>query len=201
MAGELAPGSYIRTEHLAADLRMSATPVREALMILHSEGTVQWEPRRGYRVVALSRTDVADLFLVQAWIAGELAARAVDELTDEDIDCMESWQQELVTAAAAADVGAVDRLNHQIHRMINKASGSQRLARVLNSTVNYVPLKYFEQIPGWSEASAHDHAPILKALRAKDAEASRKAMCEHVQHIGALLIEHLETAGVFGQAR
>lgn len=38
MVGELSAGSHIRTEHLAEELGVSATPVREALMILHSEG-------------------------------------------------------------------------------------------------------------------------------------------------------------------
>lgn len=196
MAGELPTGSYIRTEHLAAELQVSATPVREALMILHSEGTVKWEPRRGFRVLALTRRDVEDLFLVQGWIAGELAHRACAVLTGADLDRVDQLQAELEAAAAAGDVATVDACNHQIHRAINKAPDARRLASVLSSTVNYVPLRYFEQIPGWSDASAHDHAPILAALRRRDADACREHMAEHVGHIGRLLVDHLDEIGV-----
>ena len=80
MAGQLPAGQFLRTESLAADLNVSATPVREALMILQSEGSVRWEPRRGFRVVSVSDQDVRDLFQVQAFIAGELAARAAQLL-------------------------------------------------------------------------------------------------------------------------
>jgi DNA-binding GntR family transcriptional regulator len=59
---------------------VSQTPVREAMMIHRSEGSLRWAPRRGYRVVPLTRQDVHDLFEVQAFIAGELATRAITQL-------------------------------------------------------------------------------------------------------------------------
>ncbi len=80
MVGDLRAPAFVRTEHVAAELGVSATPVREALMLLHSEGVVRWEPRRGFRVVPVTRRDVDDLFVVQAFIAGELAARAAEAL-------------------------------------------------------------------------------------------------------------------------
>jgi DNA-binding GntR family transcriptional regulator len=116
-------------------------------------------------------------------------------LSGEDLDQIDNFQNKLEQAVEAGDVQSVGSFNHQIHRAINKASGSQRLTSVLKSTVNYVPLKYFEQIPGWAEASAHDHAPILKALRTEDANACRETMSEHIRHIGTLLIDHLDQIG------
>lgn len=196
MAGQLEPDSYIRTEHLAADLQISATPVREALMILHSDGVVRWEPRRGFRVVPLTRKDVEDVFVLQAMIAGELASRAAEVIEDEDVRQLDALQQDLASSVNRGQFDEVDRLNHQIHRHINKLSNSHRLASALRSIVNYVPLKFFDLIPGWAEASAHDHAPILQALRDRDPDAARGAMAAHVLHIGSLLVEHLDQNGV-----
>lgn len=197
MVGDLRAPSYIRTEHIAAELGVSATPVREALMILHSEGTVRWEPRRGFRVVPVSRGDVEDLFAVQAHIAGELAARAALVLAAGEVKRLRAVQVELEAAAAAGEAARVDALNHEIHRTINKAPGARRLAAMLNTTVHYVPRHYFGRVTGWAQASAHDHRPILTALGMRDTEATRTTMAEHVEHIGRLLVAHLEERGAF----
>ncbi|TDE35185.1 GntR family transcriptional regulator, partial [Actinomadura sp. 6K520] len=191
MIGELRAPDYIRTEHLAAELGISATPVREALMILHSEGAVRWEPRRGFRVLPLTARDVADLFDVQSYIAAELAARAAEALDDTEIDRLGLLQARLEDAARAHDAEQVDRLNHEFHRTINRSSGSSRMTSLLSLTVHYVPLGFFGTVEGWAEASAHDHSAVLAALRARDPDAARTAMTAHIKNVGRLLINHL----------
>ena len=192
MVGQFPAGRFLRTENLAAELKVSATPVREALMILQSEGSVRWEPRRGFRVVSVCDRDVRDLFGVQAFIAGELAARAATELATEAVIALRELQLKLAAAAEAGDLAAVDRANHEIHRRINKASASHRLTALLNQTVQYVPLRFYGSIDGWSQASAHDHSAIFDALAACDPGAARRAMSAHIEHIGDLLIAYLQ---------
>lgn len=196
MIGELRSPEYIRTEHLAAELGVSATPVREALMLLHSEGAVRWEPRRGFRVLPLTAQDVHDLFQVQAYIAGELAARAARSLDDAEIERLQRVQAHLEEAARRGDAEQVDRLNHEIHRTINKSSRSTRMTTLLNLTVHYVPLRFFGKVEGWAEASAHDHSAVFDALRARDPDAARTAMSAHIHHVGELLVHHLRSRGV-----
>ncbi len=193
MVGQFPAGEFLRTESLAADLRVSATPVREALMILQSEGSVRWEPRRGFRVVSVSDQDVRDLFQVQAFIAGELAARAAGQLAAPAVAALRQLQAKLEDAADHGDAATVDQVNHEIHRRINKSAGSSRLAGLLNQTVQYVPLRFFGTIEGWSQASAHDHSAIFDAIEARDADAARRAMSDHIVHIGSLLVTHLQS--------
>lgn len=192
MVGQLPAGEFLRTESLASDLSVSATPVREALMTLQSEGSVRWEPRRGFRVVSVSGQDVRDLFMVQAFIAGELAARAAGELAAPAVAALRELQGQLEAAADCGDVAAVDRVNHEIHRRINKASSSARLATLLHQAVQYVPLRFFGSIDGWSQASAHDHSAVFDALEARDGDAARRAMSDHIVHVGDLLVAHLQ---------
>ncbi|WP_208378999.1 GntR family transcriptional regulator [Cumulibacter soli] len=192
MLGELAPLEFVRTDKLAAELGVSHTPVREALMTLSSEGSVKWEPRRGFRVVPVTTRDIHDLFDVQAYVAGELAFRAVANLTDADIAAIDGFQSRLVAAESRGDTAEVDRLNHQVHRTINRAAESVRLANLLRSTVAHVPLSSYGAITGWAQASVHDHKPILDALHARDPDAARHAMSAHIRHVGALLVTHLQ---------
>jgi DNA-binding GntR family transcriptional regulator len=193
MVGRFEAGQFLRTETIAEQMGVSHTPVREALMLLQSEGTVRWEPRRGFRVAAVTDQDVHDLFQVQAYIAGELAARAAGVLDDAAVLGMRRLQGMLEHAAESGDVAAVDGCNHEIHRRINKASPSSRLGILLNQTVQYVPLGFFGTIEGWADASAHDHSAIFDAIEAGDTEAARAAMSAHIVHIGELLQAHLRT--------
>lgn len=197
MVGDLRAPEFIRTERLAARLGVSATPVREALMILHSEGAVRWEPRRGFRVQSISAQDVEDLFAVQAFIAGELAARAAYALTAEDVARLREIHADLEESLRAGDTDRVERLNHEIHRTINRVGGTGRLTTLLNLTVQYVPRNSYGRVDGWADASAHDHEDVFVALEAGDADAARHAMTAHVRHIGRLLVDHLHRVHAF----
>ncbi|MCW2686636.1 MAG: ydhC [Mycobacterium sp.] len=193
MAGRFEAGEFLRTETIAEQMAVSHTPVREALVLLQSEGTLRWEPRRGFRVTLVTDQDVHDLFQVQAYIAGELAARAAQILDETAVRGLRQLQEQLGHAAESGDAAAVDAYNHEIHRRINKASPSNRLGILLEQTVKYVPLGFFGTIEGWSQASAHDHFAIFDAIEAGDAGAAREAMRAHIVHIGELLEEHLRT--------
>ena len=189
-------GQFLRTEMLATELGVSATPVREALMSLQSEGTVRWEPRRGFRVISFRDEDVRDLFRVQAYIAGELAARAALVLNTEAVGRLRQLQDQLAAAAERGVPATVEDINHEIHRRINKASGSPRLSSLLDQTVRYIPLTLLDTVEGWAHASVHDHSPVIDALGAGEAEAARAAMACHIDHIGELLIAHRQSARI-----
>ena len=95
VSGQLAPGEYVRPEILAEELGISATPAREGLLTLQSEGFLRVEPRKGFAVAALSTEDVLDIYTGQALIGGELAARAAERTTDSEIAELERIQRDL----------------------------------------------------------------------------------------------------------
>src|ERR1700734_1279838 len=107
MSGSLRPGTFIRLDETAAELGVSVTPVREALLKLRGEGMVQLEPHRGHVVLPLSRQDVEDIFWLQATIAKELAATAAQNITDAEIADLDRINDALATAVAAADIDAI----------------------------------------------------------------------------------------------
>ena len=81
VSGQLEPGQFIRPETMAAELDISATPMREGLLTLQSEGLLRVEPRRGFMVAPLSANDIEDVFVGQSLLAGELAARATSRMS------------------------------------------------------------------------------------------------------------------------
>ncbi|MCR6030075.1 FCD domain-containing protein [Nocardioides sp. zg-579] len=192
MAGALKPGEFVRMERIADELEVSITPVREGLHTLSAEGFLTFEPRRGFMVAPLSAADIRDLFWVQADIAGELAARAAARATSEDLVALRALQRDLGTASQEGRADDVVDLNWRIHRHVNLLAGSPKLAFLLSVAVRYVPLPFFATIPGWSDASVHDHEAVFRALEEHDAEAARVAMHDHIAHAGDLLAQHFD---------
>lgn len=191
MSGTLRAGQFVRLDRIAEELEVSATPVREALQALRGEGFLTFEPRRGFMVAPLTPDDVEDLFLVQADIAGELAARAALAATPEWTDELRRLQGLLAQAMADGRPEDVVECNRQVHRHINLHAHAPKLAWMLSVAVRYVPEPFFLKIDGWSQASLHDHDDVLRALEAGDAEGARQAMREHILHAGRLLATHL----------
>ncbi|MGP4029151.1 GntR family transcriptional regulator [Actinomadura sp. 3N407] len=195
MSGQVGHGEFLRLERIAEDLGISVTPVREALLSLRGEGFVTLEPRRGFMPAPLTRQDVQDLFEAQAYFAGELAARAAEKVTEAELESLDRTQGLLEQASRAKDSEAIERANHQFHRVINLCADSPKTAWLLRLVVRYAPRRFYSSIQGWSQASVDDHHLVLAALRAGDADAARQAMRAHIRHAGTLLVVHLEGQG------
>lgn len=187
VSGQLEPGQFIRPETMAAELDISATPMREGLLTLQSEGLLRVEPRRGFMVSPLSANDIEDVFVGQSLLAGELAARATSRMSDDELDALEKIQADLEHAADTADYDEVERLNHVFHRSIYSAAGSPKLSWMIKGSLNYAPRRFFASVDGWPQASAADHRAIIAGLRARDGEAARAAMVDHIRNAGRLL--------------
>jgi DNA-binding GntR family transcriptional regulator len=197
MSGRVRAGEFLRLEKLAAELGVSATPVREGLLALRGEGFVQLAPRRGFVVAPLRRQDVEDLFFVQAELAGELAARAATRVHGVELARIEAAQDALEAAAPQQDMERLEALNHEFHRAINRSADSAKLTWFIATAARYAPRSYYGSIPGWQQASLDDHRAIIDALRDRDGDRAKEAMREHILHAGRLLVQHLEHSGLW----
>ena len=171
MSGTLRPGTFIRLDETAAQLGVSITPVREALLKLRGEGMVQLEPNRGHVVVPLTRQDIEDIFWLQATIAKELAATATDHITDEEIDELDHINDSLAAAVGSGDVEAIAVLEFSFHRVFNQASGRIKLAWFLLHAARYMPVLVYAADPEWGAAAVDNHRKLIAALRGHDTAA------------------------------
>ncbi|EKF24462.1 bacterial regulatory s, gntR family protein [Mycolicibacterium hassiacum DSM 44199] len=194
--GTYATGEYVRLDQLAAELGVSVTPVREALFELKAEGLLAQQPHRGFVVLPLTGRDLADVSNVQAYIGGELAARAAANITDEQLTGLRRIQSDLEAAYAAGDDERAVRLNHEFHRAINVAADSPKLAQLMSQITRYAPETVFPRIAGWPQKSNRHHRRLISALAKRDPELARAAMSEHLAAGAKPLIEHLTALGV-----
>ena len=194
--GTYSAGEYVRLDQLAAELGISVTPVREALFELRAEGLLAQQPRRGFVVLPVTGRDLADVANLQAHVGGELAARAADNIDDDQLREMKDIQAELEEAYAGNDIERTVRLNHDFHRAINVAANSPKLAQMMSQITRYAPESVFPVIAGWPAQSIRDHRRVLSALAKHDGELARKAMSDHLAAGAAPLIDHLVEHGV-----
>lgn len=194
--GRYAAGEYIRLEQLAAELGISVTPVREALLGLRAEGLlVQW-PHRGFMVLPVTNRDIADVSNVQAHIGGELAARAASNISEDQLTELKEIQRQLERAYQTEDHESAVRLNHEFHRAINVAADSPKLSQLMGQITRYAPESVFPAVEGWPARSIKDHRRVLAALTQRDEDRARATMSEHFVAGVAPMVQHLMAHGV-----
>jgi DNA-binding GntR family transcriptional regulator len=193
VSGKLHGGDFIRAEAVAQNLGISATPVREGLLELRSQGLVRLEPRRGFVVVPLTGDDIRDVFVGQALLAGELAARAVKHSDAEAVGRLEQLHMDLEAAAERGDHDELEELNFRFHRAVNMLASSRKLAWLLGVSLCYVPARFHPTIDGWPSATVQDHREVLEAFLKSSPRAARAAMTRHIEHAGELLAVHVES--------
>jgi DNA-binding GntR family transcriptional regulator len=194
--GAYRAGEYLRLDQLAGELGISATPVREALLNLRAEGLLVQQPRRGFMVLAVTARDIADVANVQAFIGGELAARAAENITDEQLGALRVIQDDLEQAYEKDDLEHTVRLNHDFHRAINVAADSPKLTQFMSSITRYAPESVFPKVSGWPKQSVRDHRKLIAAFERRDANRARMAMAEHFTIGVEPLTDHLIERGV-----
>lgn len=196
LTGALASGTELSEVTLAAELGVSRTPVHEALLRLTADGLVEHLPNRCDRVMRFTDDDVRaiyDMRVVLECAAVERAAVRIDadELADliAEADALAAAPNSRTWPTRALDFDV------RLHAAFAAASGNERLRTEI---VKYRHLvRAFCHMSGTSEnlrQAMQEHQAILKALKARDAAAARRAMAAHVEaRLQAVLAVKTET--------
>ena len=181
-AGELAPGSFIDEADLAAQMKISRTPLREALKVLTAEGLVRHEPRRGCFVNEVTEKDLDEIFPVLALLEGRCAYEAAQNASDADLQTLEELHQKLARHAKAKRITEYYEANFAIHEAIIALADNRWLAGVIADLRKIVKLARLQQLraPGRLEQSLTEHMAVFAALKARDAEGADAAMRTHL---------------------
>ena len=181
-AGELAPGSFIDEGELATQMKISRTPLREALKVLTAEGLVRHEPRRGCFVNQVTEQDLDEIFPVLALLEGRCAYEAAQNTTDTELQALEALHDKLARHARAKRINEYYEANFAIHEAIIALAGNRWLAGVIADLRKIVKLARLQQLhaPGRLEQSLSEHLAVFAALKARDPEGAEAAMRTHL---------------------
>ncbi len=182
--GDIAPGAKLNERTLSEDLRVSRTPLREAIKMLAAEGLVELLPNRGAVAAMLSAQDVADTFEVIAGLEGQSGELAATRITEPELAEIRALHYEMLAAFTRRDLPTYYRLNARIHTLINAAARNPVLTqtyRNVNARLQAVRFRSNFDERKWQRA-VEEHATMVDRLAARDAAGLRAVLIQHLEH-------------------
>jgi DNA-binding GntR family transcriptional regulator len=201
--GHLAPGCKLNERELAESLRVSRTPLREAIKMLAAEGLVALLPNRGAVVAQMSEQDVADTFEVIAGLEGQSGELAAQRITGAELDEIRALHYEMLAAHTRRDLPAYYRINAQIHTLINVAARNKVLTQTwanVNARLQAPRFRSNFDDAKWKRA-VKEHDRMVELLSARDAAGLRALMVTHLLHKRDAVIELMRAAAAPRKAR
>jgi DNA-binding GntR family transcriptional regulator len=203
--GEWAPGAPLREEDLATLCGVSRTPVREALRRLEAEYLVRRSGGARSFVADWSADDIAEMFALRAILEGHAAARAATRIGAEALAALAALNAEIEAAIPPGDTDRFLAANRAFHAIVLDAAQSPRLAAMLTALVEQPVVRRTARHYGSAEfrRSHAEHAALIEALRAGDAQWAESTMTGHIRrafHVFAAVSGGERTSGGKGSA-
>ena len=179
------PGDSIRKPEICDGLGVSRSPVADAVAKLAADGLVDVIPQAGTFVTRLSMTDIREGAFIREAIevaAAELVAQMITEDQLRDLRRNLRIQEAL---AADGDRQGFMQLDGQMHDMILSYTGFPRLPQV--SQTAWLSVNRARQlilpVEGRLQATLEEHRLILAAFEARDPQAARLAVQQHLRQL------------------
>jgi DNA-binding GntR family transcriptional regulator len=183
LSGELAPGTVLSEVSLAKSFRVSRGPIREALGRLATEGLVTVTPRRGTIVTDLTHEEFVDAYQVREALETLAIRLAVQRMPDDDVGRLRELHEQMIEHARGNDVQGFFEANTRFHRVLVEASGNRKLQSIYELLVGQMGRYHARSLAlrGTVEKSISEHAAILAAVEARDAERAVALLADHIE--------------------
>lgn len=200
VAGVFKPGARLKTEELARRYSVSANPVREALWRLQGEGFVVQLPNQGARVRVVDEDFVANIFEIRAAIEPIFVRRMCLRASEAEIERLHQAHLAFARQAELPEMEfqMIDALNRDFHAIITEHEPNVEAMQVIErygDLINAVRAT-MAMTRGRVLARASEHAAILDAIRAGDADRAAEAAARHVRLAGQDFLDQMRLARI-----
>ena len=169
---------------LAEQLKMSRTPVRQALERLVQEGLVRSDPRRGFWTNTFTTQDINEIYDLRGALEVLAVSLAASRLSQEDL---KAHLDALYAVRAELDTHPVLRflqVDIRFHMLITRASSNGRLMHSLSMLRSQLSMFQMQDTyyPKRMEIALNDHEQILLALLAGNVDEAADCLARHIRH-------------------
>jgi DNA-binding GntR family transcriptional regulator len=186
ITGEIAAGQRINETDLAARLKISRPPIREALRILENEHLVINSPRKGTNVTTISIEDLENIYQTREM----LECYSIDILKAKNIKTLPSV---IASVEAASRLSTPSQDNSEeifsyleafvdFHIKLIDSTGNNWVIHFYNSISSHLARYQFIYlyIPTSGRRSIEEHNQILDFIKNGEYSKAKKFMKEHI---------------------
>lgn len=187
---QLMPGARLPEITVAQQLKVSRTPVRDALRRLAAEGLLMITPNHGAKVTLPTAEEIHGAYAVRLHLELLSVAEAAKKQVDKKIA---SRITRIITnerrALAREDTEALMDLNNAFHKAIAECSENPVLTEYIENLLlkTNVYTLFFSSFNGQPDDNAGHHEKILRAIMAGDRALAETLMKNHLRLAHSML--------------
>jgi DNA-binding GntR family transcriptional regulator len=187
ISGMFPRGSRLKQAEIAERLRLSITPVREALKLLQAEGYVSGNSYRGARVVPFDASASEEVLELRIMLESRLLRGTAEKVTAGDFAELRSLADEFERAFNVGDRAAARGINYRFHRRLYSIADMPQTLHFVQILWARYPFDLINAVEGRGKDAAKEHDEILRALLDGDASSAMLAMRRHIESGWSLL--------------
>jgi DNA-binding GntR family transcriptional regulator len=183
LRGHFDPGEKLDQEMIASELKVSRTPLREALSKLQSEGFVEVRPHRGAFVVTPCEEDIREIYEVLGILEAEIVQRLTPVISEsllQELDRRLSEDEDRLKDGDLTTFVEVDRPRFPttLFELVDNMLLREIMAG-LNNRIEMIRHLIRFQEPLLAD-SLKEHKAILRSMQLRDAEEAAELTRQHL---------------------
>jgi len=180
---DLAPGQKLIYQDLARRLKVSTTPILQALHRLENAKLVRYEPNKGFFVAEITEAEARELYQAREALEVYLIPYLIKKLDENSIEQIRAAFRAQNDRSAPNYRRKLVLTDAAFHLTIAKASGNQVIVELLETVLERIYLKYRAEYLGEDRIAKvlKDHKEFLEALQQKNQKKAIKMIRDHIQ--------------------
>jgi DNA-binding GntR family transcriptional regulator len=187
ISGMFPRGSRLKQAEIAERLKLSITPVREALKMLEAEGYVTGDSYRGACVVPFDASASEEVLALRLLLESQLLRGTAEKLTAQDFTELRALADEFEQAFKVGDRAIARGVNYRFHRRLYSIAQMPQTLHFVQILWARYPFDLINAVAGRGQEAAKEHDEILQALLDRDVSAAVLAMRKHIESGWSLL--------------
>ncbi|HVC03571.1 MAG TPA: GntR family transcriptional regulator [Candidatus Acidoferrales bacterium] len=184
LSGRLKPGEKLDQSLLATQMRVSRTPLRQALLRLAAERLIETEPHRSAIVAPLSLIEIEDLYESRRVLESMLAGVGTERISERGLNQLRRVLDMQETAVKSGNPDRFADLDREFHFVLYRAAGYARAFDITqtlrDASERYV--RFYTVYKGGAADSLGDHRRILQLCVGRDVQGVRDEVERHIVH-------------------
>ncbi|WP_139905305.1 GntR family transcriptional regulator [Clostridium thermarum] len=184
---ELAPGTQLVESTISEKLKVSRTPIRNAIKRLSLEGLINIIANRGAFVIQPSIDEIVQAYEARIELECAAVKLSLSKITADDINKLKLMVEDERASFINKDMIQFIDTNEAFHMTLVRKSGNKFLIEFMQKIVNQINVYLqlfdtFYNVNFEESESIKEHLNIIDMIEKKDSLQLDKALREHISH-------------------